>query len=103
VLVRPCVGYCHGGSDGALPQCPAKPDSFEPALDPAQRLLRDGTQIPPIEYCMTDQTTVLNAFWRDAHRLMSVVGPTRTSGEIALTFAVRGKADPFAQSERFSV
>src|ERR1700692_1256582 len=38
-----------------------------------QRLLRHGTQIPAIGYCTTDQTTVPNAFWRDAHRLMSVV------------------------------
>src|SRR5262249_40083230 len=33
----------------------------QPALDPVWRLLRHGSQIPPIGYCTTDQTTAPNA------------------------------------------
>ena len=33
----------------------------QPALDPAWRLLRHGTQIPPIKYSTMDQPTVPNA------------------------------------------
>jgi hypothetical protein len=36
----------------------------QPALDPAWRLLRHGTQIPPIEYSTMDQPTVPNALLR---------------------------------------